>query len=224
MNTDESQPEVNTGAQVDEAQTDRRKRICALLAGLPGTIRRHPKKSIAACFLLVLLLASSSSEENGAVRVHSMETVAISTLRQEFPVTGIIKPEEGAEVKTGSRFTGVIDRLHVRLGDSVKKGQVIAELDNREQEAECVRLNATIRKLRAELDMAQKTYPLQIRETQALLDSARAEHAYAQKKAAQGKQSAQGSCRLERRGRKGSSGSRCGSSSHKAAKKRQGTA
>lgn len=182
MNTDESQPEVNTGAQVDEAQTGRRKRICALLAGLPGTIRRHPKKSMAACFLLVLLLASSSSEENGAVRVHSMETVAISTLRQEFPVTGIIKPEEGAEVKTGSRFTGVIDRLHVRLGDSVKKGQVIAELDNREQEAECVRLNATIRKLRAELDMAQKTYPLQIRETQALLDSARAEHAYAQKK------------------------------------------
>lgn len=170
----------------ESAQEEKRRhkagRLRGLFARMGGTVKRHPKKSAAVALLLVLILLSSSSEEGGTVRVHSTDTVALSTLRQEFPVTGIIKPEEGAEVKTGSRFTGVIDRLHVRLGDAVKKGQVIAELDNREQEAECVRLNATIRKLRAELDMARKTYPLQIRETQALLDSARAEHVYAQKK------------------------------------------
>ncbi|HIW00492.1 MAG TPA: MATE family efflux transporter [Candidatus Desulfovibrio intestinipullorum] len=164
------------------AQARGRGRLRGLFARMGGTLRRHPKKGIAFAVLLVLILFSSSSEESGTVRVHSTDLVARSTLRQEFPVTGIIKPEEGAEVKTGSRFTGVIDRLHVRLGDAVTKGQVIAELDNREQEAECNRLNATIRKLKAELDMAKKTYPLQIRETEALLDSARAEHVYAQKK------------------------------------------
>ncbi len=180
MDKGEPQPEAGTGAQGEG--TGKGLRVRALFAGLWGTIRKNPKKGMAALVLLVLLLALSPSGEGGEVRVHEVETVTVSTLREEFPVTGIIKPEEGAEVKTGSRFTGVIERLHVRLGDQVKKGQVIAELDNREQEAECVRLNATIRKLKAELDMAHKTYPLQIDETQALLDSAKAEHAYAQQK------------------------------------------
>lgn len=143
--------------------------------------RRHKKKSLA-LVLLLLIAGSLFSGPEETVRVHSMEEAAVRTLRQEFPVTGIIKPEEGAEVKTGSRFTGVIERLHVRLGDAVTKGQVIAELDNREQVAECQRLEATIRKLKAELDMARKTYPLQILETQAMLDAASAERIYTQKK------------------------------------------
>lgn len=154
-----------------------RQRCQALLA----LLRRHPKKSIVLLLLLVLVSMSFSGPEE-TVRVHSMEEASVRTLRQEFPVTGIIKPEEGAEVKTGSRFTGVIERLHVRLGDAVTRGQVIAELDNREQVAECQRLEATIRKLKAELEMARKTYPLQIQETQAQLDAARAERLYTQKK------------------------------------------
>ena len=172
-------PRADARTRESSSTTDRAR---SLRARLFGTIRRHPKKSLCALAFLALLPALSLSGEDSAVRVHSTDTVAFRTLRQELPVTGIIKPEEGAEVKTGSRFTGVIDRLHVRLGDAVKRGQIIAELDNREQEAECVRLEATIRKLKAELALARKSYPLQIRETQALLDSARAEHTYAQKK------------------------------------------
>lgn len=43
--------------------------------------------------------------------------------------TGIVKPMVGAEVKVGSRVSGVVQRLFVRVGDSVKKGQLLAELD-----------------------------------------------------------------------------------------------
>src|SRR5262249_24619014 len=38
----------------------------------------------------------------------------------------------GAEVKVGSRVSGVVARLHVRIGDAVERGQLLAELETRE--------------------------------------------------------------------------------------------
>src|SRR5690242_6135711 len=46
--------------------------------------------------------------------------------------TGVIKPMVGAEVRVGSSVSGVVSRLFVRIGDRVKKGQLLAELDGRE--------------------------------------------------------------------------------------------
>jgi RND family efflux transporter MFP subunit len=46
--------------------------------------------------------------------------------------TGIIKPRIGAEVRVGSRVSGVVKRLNVRIGDRVIKGQLLAELDDRD--------------------------------------------------------------------------------------------
>jgi HlyD family secretion protein len=49
--------------------------------------------------------------------------------------TGVVKPRIGAEVKVGSRVSGVVARLHVRIGDSVVRGQLLAELETRELSA-----------------------------------------------------------------------------------------
>lgn len=46
--------------------------------------------------------------------------------------TGVIKPMIGAEVRVGSRASGVVKRLLVRVGDAVRQGQLLAELDDRE--------------------------------------------------------------------------------------------
>jgi HlyD family secretion protein len=46
--------------------------------------------------------------------------------------TGIIKPRVGAEVRVGSRVSGVVKRLYVRIGDRVHKDQLLAELDDRD--------------------------------------------------------------------------------------------
>jgi macrolide-specific efflux system membrane fusion protein len=43
--------------------------------------------------------------------------------------TGIIKPMVGAEVRVGSRVSGLVKNLHANVGDHVKKGQIIAELE-----------------------------------------------------------------------------------------------
>lgn len=50
-------------------------------------------------------------------------------------ITGIIKPKVGAEVRVGARAFGMVERLHVNIGDSVEKGDLLVELDSTEFKA-----------------------------------------------------------------------------------------
>lgn len=43
--------------------------------------------------------------------------------------TGIVKPQTGAEVRIGAQVSGVVQKLHVSIGDKVKKGDLLAEID-----------------------------------------------------------------------------------------------
>lgn len=43
--------------------------------------------------------------------------------------TGIVKPQTGAEVRIGAQVSGVVQKLHVSIGDQVKKGDLLAEID-----------------------------------------------------------------------------------------------
>ena len=54
------------------------------------------------------------------------------TIGSTVKATGVVKPRVGAEVKVGSRVSGVVARLHVRIGDTVRRGQLLAELETRE--------------------------------------------------------------------------------------------
>lgn len=69
--------------------------------------------------------------------------------------TGVIKPMSGAEVRVGSRVSGVVRRLFVRIGDSVRKGQVLAELDARELLARRDQAAAAMASAQADLSYAQ---------------------------------------------------------------------
>lgn len=75
--------------------------------------------------------------------------------------TGIIKPMVGAEVRVGSRASGVVNRLHVRVGDTVGAGQLLAELDGRElaarrDEARAALDSASANRGFAQADLARK--------------------------------------------------------------------
>jgi len=69
--------------------------------------------------------------------------------------TGIIKPKIGAEVKVGSRVSGVVERLRAQIGDVVEAGQVIAELDDSELRAKLEQNTAALRKAKADLEYAR---------------------------------------------------------------------
>lgn len=63
--------------------------------------------------------------------------------------TGVVRPVVGAEVKVGSRASGVVERLHVRVGDRVTRGQLLAELETRELAARRDQVAAALESARA---------------------------------------------------------------------------
>ena len=69
--------------------------------------------------------------------------------------TGIIKPKVGAEVRVGSRASGIVKRLHVNIGDHVERSTLLAELDPTEFTARYNQALAALENARAELEYAE---------------------------------------------------------------------
>lgn len=69
--------------------------------------------------------------------------------------TGVIKPMIGAEVRVGSRVSGVVRRLYVRVGDVVPAGAALAELDDRDLIARRNEARAALELAKANADYAR---------------------------------------------------------------------
>ncbi len=65
--------------------------------------------------------------------------------------TGAIKAQVGAEVRVGARISGKVERLYANIGDMVKKGQTVAELEKAD-------LEARVRQRTAELEAAEAKF------------------------------------------------------------------
>ena len=87
--------------------------------------------------------------------------------------TGIIKSQVGAVVKIGARATGRLDKMLVKVGDRVKAGQFIAQIDNRETLKAIEQQKAALRVAQDTLLQIQMTYPQKITEAEANLSYAR---------------------------------------------------
>lgn len=72
--------------------------------------------------------------------------------------TGVIRPQVGAQVAVGSRVSGILRRLQVTVGDQVRKGQLLAELDPTEFEARYQQAQAALETVRVERDFTQQQY------------------------------------------------------------------
>jgi RND family efflux transporter MFP subunit len=108
--------------------------------------------AIAAVFLLGRAAASRPEAPppvKSAVRVPRREAEPVVT------ATGVIKPRSGAEVRVGSRVSGVVRRLFVRIGDRVEKGRLLAELDDRELMARRAQAAAAVASARADVEYAR---------------------------------------------------------------------
>lgn len=81
--------------------------------------------------------------------------VARQNVAPTVKATGVIKPMVGAEVRVGSSASGVVTRLCVRIGDNVKKGALLADVDSRELDARRDATDAAVRLSKANLDYAQ---------------------------------------------------------------------
>jgi RND family efflux transporter MFP subunit len=72
--------------------------------------------------------------------------------------TGIIKAQVGAIVKVGTRATGTLTQLKYQVGDAVKKGELIATIDDREILANIRNTDATIESLKRDLEAKEAQY------------------------------------------------------------------
>ncbi len=106
---------------------------------------------------LVFLGRSAAREQAPTARTEVVRATRRS-IASTVKATGVVKPRIGAEVKVGSRVSGVVARLHVRIGDTVARGQLLAELETRELAARrdqaaaaLAAAEATLRYARADL-------------------------------------------------------------------------
>lgn len=88
---------------------------------------------------------------NGEAKKGSATETA-KAIRRDFSstvlATGAVKPQVGAEVRAGARISGKVEHLYANIGDHVKKGQIIAELEKAD-------LEAVVTKARAEVEVAE---------------------------------------------------------------------
>jgi len=92
------------------------------------------KIQIITYLLLTGLLISCNSKEK--IEEYQTTPVRKRTISSSVIATGIVKPQTGAEVKVGSRISGIVKVLNVNIGDIVKKGDLLAKLEETELRAE----------------------------------------------------------------------------------------
>lgn len=76
-------------------------------------------------------------------------------METEVIAVGIVKSQVGAEVKVGSQLSGVVQKLHVGVGDFVERGAPLADLDDAQWRARVTSLEAELAAAIAEMEYAR---------------------------------------------------------------------
>ena len=108
--------------------------------------------------LLALILAVVVFAKSGGTKIDpsKLAKVGQGDLAKSVVATGKIEPITKVEIK--SKASGIVKRLLVEAGDSVKKGQVLAELDKEEIEANVRAAQAALDGAEANLRAAKADY------------------------------------------------------------------
>jgi len=98
-------------------------------------------------------------------------TVTAQVVRRDLAssvlATGAVKPQVGAEVRVGARISGKVEHLYANIGDVVKKGQVLAELEKADLEAKVSQLSAELEMGEARLAAIKALRPREIEKAEA---------------------------------------------------------
>lgn len=161
--------------------------------------------SIIAVVILYFIVSSFFSNSNEKTNNYTTAVVTRRDIGSSVLATGIIKPMVGAEVRVGSRVSGLVKHIYANVGDYVKQGQIIAELEPSELQAKYNQALAALQNTRAnyeyakldferqkslskqnfisqnQLDLAEKTFEInkaQVEQAEANLDYAKVQLEY----------------------------------------------
>lgn len=90
----------------------------------------------------------------------AFETAAVGrdTLHRTVVATGVVRPVVGAEIDVGSRVSGTVVELPVKVGDRVVAGDLLAQLDATAFDALIEQAKADLTMARAELAQSESTF------------------------------------------------------------------
>jgi HlyD family secretion protein len=91
-------------------------------------------------------------------------------IHQKVLATGTVSLKTGAEVKIGARISGQLEKLLVKIGDIVKAGDLIAEIEHEDLLARVAKFQADLKSEQAKLEKTRIEGPLEIRKDKASLE------------------------------------------------------
>jgi len=135
-------------------------------------LKRKGKKALLLLLLVVAAVALGlwwRHNQNG--KQDDPGRVSAKVIRWEFSsavlATGAVKPQVGAEVRVGARVSGKVERLYANIGDLVKQGAVIAQLEQADLEAMVAQRQAELHMAEAKLSAVETLCPKEIEKAEA---------------------------------------------------------
>lgn len=110
---------------------------------------------ITSAFILAAAIGLTGCKEKVSVELETY-TVEPASMSEVVTATGTM--ESVTQVDVGTQVTGIIDKLYADYNDTVKKGQLLAELEKTTLDAELKSSNATMESARASYEYAKANY------------------------------------------------------------------
>jgi len=129
--------------------------------------------------ILIFGIYNKFFKKKEEIKVLETAVVKRESIINTIDATAIVQPQVNAYVKVGARATGTIVKMNVDIGDKVKKGQLIAIIDQRETLIDTQTAQKDYQKSLDTLSQIQETYPLKIKEAEKALEQAKANYSYA---------------------------------------------
>lgn len=117
------------------------------------------KRRVVVVSLLGVVVAGAAWQFSRSTAVKAEVASAVverRNLSASVLATGTIRPEVGAEVKVGSRVSGLLRKLYFNIGDRVLQGALIAELDDRDLRARVAQAEADVHAAEARLALVRR--------------------------------------------------------------------
>lgn len=108
--------------------------------------------------LLILSCGSKSDTTEQANKVISVNVATVNSNSKNpfLALSGKIQAVHSADIST--RFMGYVSKTYVNVGDKVKKGQLLIEINNTDLQAKRAQVNASITETQAAYNNAEKDY------------------------------------------------------------------
>ena len=113
---------------------------------------------LAALFAVAGSVGAYKAFSTGSGREAAFLTEAVKRrdIASSVQATGVVRAKIGAEVKVGARISGRVEKLFANIGDAVKKGQIIARLEQEDLKARVNEARMNLKITEANLELAQK--------------------------------------------------------------------